>query len=120
MRRTADGRLVPGLPPAWKDIEAILSDRPAQVVAPPVVVEHTGQVTDDAYRPARTVDYAELHAHSHFSFLDGALSPEDMAAQAARLGLGRSPWSTTTVCPARSASRRPRGRRGSPPCSGPS
>ncbi|MDN5601229.1 MAG: PHP domain-containing protein, partial [Brachybacterium sp.] len=75
-------------PPAWKDIEAILSDRPAQVVAPPVVVEHTGQVTDDAYRPARTVDYAELHAHSHFSFLDGASSPEDMAAQAARLGLG--------------------------------
>ncbi|MDN5899860.1 MAG: error-prone DNA polymerase [Brachybacterium sp.] len=75
-------------PPAWKDIEAILSDRPAEVVSPPVVIEHTGQNTDDAYRPARTVDYAELHAHSHFSFLDGASSPEDMAAQAARLGLG--------------------------------
>ncbi|MGP9709931.1 error-prone DNA polymerase [Brachybacterium sp. AOP24-D1-21] len=75
-------------PPAWKDLEAILSDRPAEVVSPPVVIEHTGQVTDDAYRPERTVDYAELHAHSHFSFLDGASSPEDMAAQAARLGLG--------------------------------
>jgi len=75
-------------PPAWKDLEAILSDRPAEVVSPPVVVEHTGQVTDDAYRPARTVDYAELHAHSHFSFLDGASSPEDMVEQAARLGLG--------------------------------
>ncbi|MDN5687639.1 MAG: error-prone DNA polymerase [Brachybacterium sp.] len=75
-------------PPAWKDIEAILSDRPAELVSPPIVVEHTGKTTDDAYRPARTVEYAELHAHSHFSFLDGASSPEDMAEQAARLGLG--------------------------------
>ncbi|MBB5831463.1 error-prone DNA polymerase [Brachybacterium aquaticum] len=75
-------------PPAWKDIEAILSDRPAQVVTPPIIVEHTGKVPEDGYRPARTVDYAELHAHSHFSFLDGASSPEDMAEQAARLGLG--------------------------------
>ncbi|MBI9114968.1 error-prone DNA polymerase [Sanguibacter suaedae] len=31
--------------------------------------------------------YAELHAHSAFSFLDGATQPEDMAAEAARLGL---------------------------------
>ena len=75
-------------PPAWKDLEAVLSDRPAQVVSPPVVIEHTGRTVEDGYRPARTVDYAELHAHSHFSFLDGASSPEDMAIQAARLGLG--------------------------------
>ncbi|MFD1076426.1 error-prone DNA polymerase [Longispora fulva] len=32
-------------------------------------------------------DYAELHAHSHFSFLDGASSPEDLVAEAVRLGL---------------------------------
>ncbi|PCC37841.1 error-prone DNA polymerase [Brachybacterium alimentarium] len=75
-------------PPAWKDLEAVLSDRPAEPVSPPVVVERTGKVVEDAYRPARLVDYAELHAHSHFSFLDGASSPEDMARQAARLGLG--------------------------------
>lgn len=75
-------------PPAWKDLEAILSDRPAELVSPPVVIEHTGKVAEDTYRPARTVDYAELHAHSHFSFLDGASSPEDMVEQAARLGLG--------------------------------
>ena len=75
-------------PPAWKDLEAILSDRPAELVSPPIVVEHTGKRTEDAYRPARHVDYAELHAHSHFSFLDGASSPEDMVEQAARLGLG--------------------------------
>ena len=31
--------------------------------------------------------YAELHSHSHFSFLDGASSPEELAAEAAHLGL---------------------------------
>jgi len=31
--------------------------------------------------------YAELHAHSAFSFLDGASSPEEMVAEAACLGL---------------------------------
>ncbi|MGV8979541.1 MAG: DNA polymerase III subunit alpha, partial [Cellulomonas sp.] len=31
--------------------------------------------------------YAELHAHSAFSFLDGASHPEELAAEAARLGM---------------------------------
>ena len=31
--------------------------------------------------------YAELHAHSHYSFLDGASSPEHLVAEAQRLGL---------------------------------
>jgi error-prone DNA polymerase len=31
--------------------------------------------------------YAELHAHSNFSFLDGASHPEELVAEAARLGL---------------------------------
>ena len=31
--------------------------------------------------------YAELHCHSHFSFLDGASSPEELVAEAVRLGL---------------------------------
>ena len=31
--------------------------------------------------------YAELHAHTAFSFLDGASQPEELAAEAARLGL---------------------------------
>ncbi len=34
-----------------------------------------------------TVQYAELHAHSSFSFLDGASMPESLAEEAARLGL---------------------------------
>ncbi|PMC75900.1 error-prone DNA polymerase [Brachybacterium sp. UMB0905] len=74
-------------PPAWKDLEAILSDRPAELVSPPIIVEHTGAPPQDGYQPSLAVEYAELHAHSHFSFLDGSSSPEDMVAQAARLGL---------------------------------
>ncbi|WP_069385861.1 error-prone DNA polymerase [Cellulosimicrobium cellulans] len=35
----------------------------------------------------RTPRYAELHAHSAFSFLDGASHPEELAAEGARLGL---------------------------------
>ena len=33
------------------------------------------------------VPYAELHCHSNFSFLDGAAHPEELATEAARLGL---------------------------------
>ncbi|GAA4068572.1 error-prone DNA polymerase [Microbacterium laevaniformans] len=38
-------------------------------------------------RPADAVPYAELHAHSSFSFLDGASSPAELAEEAERLGL---------------------------------
>ena len=31
--------------------------------------------------------YAELHCHSGFSFLDGASDPEELVAEAVRLGL---------------------------------
>ena len=34
-----------------------------------------------------SVPYAELHCHSNFSFLDGASHPEELAEEAARLGL---------------------------------
>ncbi|MFJ3956061.1 error-prone DNA polymerase [Arthrobacter sp. NPDC090010] len=36
---------------------------------------------------APTVPYAELHVHSHYSFLDGASSPEKLVEEAVRLGL---------------------------------
>ena len=36
---------------------------------------------------APVVPYAELHCHSNFSFLDGASHPEELATEAARLGL---------------------------------
>ena len=39
-------------------------------------------------RPAGpVVPYAELHAHSAYSFLDGASSPRELVAEAQRLGL---------------------------------
>src|SRR5690349_9295387 len=38
-----------------------------------------------AHRPRRA-PYAELHAHSAYSFLDGASQPEELAASAAELG----------------------------------
>ena len=33
------------------------------------------------------VEYAELHAHSAFSFLDGVSLPERLVTEAVRLGL---------------------------------
>ena len=41
----------------------------------------------DAERRHSGVRYAELHAHSAFSFLDGASPPEELVEEAARLGL---------------------------------
>ena len=38
-------------------------------------------------RVAGAVPYAELHCHSNYSFLDGASHPEELASEAARLGL---------------------------------
>src|SRR6266702_4164598 len=38
-------------------------------------------------RPAAVTPWAELHCHSSFSFLDGAATPGELVAEAARLGL---------------------------------
>ena len=40
-----------------------------------------------APHPAGTTPWAELHCHSSFSFLDGAATPGELVAEAARLGL---------------------------------
>ncbi len=37
--------------------------------------------------PGAVIPYAELHAHSSFSFLDGAASPEQLLEESSRLGL---------------------------------
>lgn len=50
---------------------------------PPV----SGPAAPGPAAPIATEPYAELHAHSHFSFLDGASHPEELVAEAARLGL---------------------------------
>ena len=72
----AGGRGQPVFPGDGGDSPAWSRKRPAY--EPPAVA--TGR------RPG-SVPYAELHAHTHFSFLDGACSPEAMAEEAARLGL---------------------------------
>jgi error-prone DNA polymerase len=41
----------------------------------------------DVQRPFSSVPYAELHAHSAYSFLDGASTPEELVEEAARLDL---------------------------------
>ena len=41
----------------------------------------------DLVRDPEALPYAELHAHSSFSFLDGASSPEELLEEAERLGL---------------------------------
>jgi error-prone DNA polymerase len=77
----------------WRELERRLSGRP--------MVRGRGDGGDSpawshkrqAYeppplpRPSAPVAYGELHAHSSFSFLDGASAPEELAEEAVRLGL---------------------------------
>ena len=93
-------------PVPWSELERQLSDEPRQLsdeprrlsdepgflgdggdspawsrhreayVAPPAVIRRRG-----------TVPYAELHCHSHFSFLDGASGAEELVEEACEQGL---------------------------------
>jgi error-prone DNA polymerase len=85
----------------WPELERVLSGRPGRqpLVVDPLAVDGDGGDSPvwshrrQPYQPpalARrqaTVDYAELHCHSAFSFLDGASQPEELVEEAARLGL---------------------------------
>ena len=92
----------------WAELERRLSGRPdagahaAQTVNSPTdLSEHSGtrpehadhqspqSASDAATRHNRIdhVPYAELHAHSHYSFLDGASSPQQLIRTAAALAL---------------------------------
>ena len=86
-------------PVPWSEFERRLSDSTRPGSAPPVGADGGDSPAWSrkraAYRPASdavtsaptdVVPYAELHAHSAFSFLDGAAMPEVMAEEAARLG----------------------------------
>ncbi len=88
-------------PIPWSEFERGLSDLTRPGSAPPVGADG-GDSPAWSYKrapyqppvdaPVRastlaTVQYAELHAHSSFSFLDGASMPESLAEEAARLGL---------------------------------
>ena len=82
----------------WRELERRLSGRPH---APNTNTHARGDGGDspawsrkrDAYEPPplhrqqTQVPFTELHAHSSFSFLDGASSPEELVEEAVRLGL---------------------------------
>jgi len=83
----------------WSDIERLLSGR-ADGARPTDIWAGEGNDSPawsakrraywpptDLVRRSAPVRYAELHCHSNFSFLDGASHPEELAAEAARLGL---------------------------------
>jgi error-prone DNA polymerase len=80
----------------WSEMERVLSGRtrpdprPAGADggdSPAWSHKRSPYVPAPIERPTETVPYAELHAHSSFSFLDGASSPEELAEEAERLGL---------------------------------
>lgn len=48
---------------------------------------HDGDRSPSSVGSPSAVPYAELHVHSHYSFLDGASSPEELVEEAVRLGL---------------------------------
>ena len=80
-------------------MERVLTSKPRRAGLP--LEEPTGDGGDSpawsrkrgAYEPAgdsrgrSSVPYAELHAHSAYSFLDGASTPEELVEEAARLDL---------------------------------
>jgi error-prone DNA polymerase len=76
-------------PIPWSELERRLSGRPAKDALPeqPLSRKRPSYEPVELPRPPAPVPYAELHAHSSFSFLDGASAPEELAEEAVRLGL---------------------------------
>src|SRR6478752_5445092 len=71
----------------WKELERRLSGLPGADDAPVSRRKRASTEARSIERPAAVTPYAELHCHSHFSFLDGASSPDDLVARAVELGL---------------------------------
>ena len=86
-------------PQSWFELERALSGRPGH---------------------GSPVPYAELHAHSNFSFLDGASHPEELAAEAARLDLEALALTDHEACTGSCGSPRQRPNTGSTRSSAPS
>lgn len=80
---------------SWKDLEKTLSGDPGgsgetratRTDPGPISRKRRSEPPPPITPPADAVPYAELHAHTSYSFLDGASPPEDLLAEAARLGL---------------------------------
>ncbi len=74
----------------WKELERRLSGRPARdPYGDAPISRRKKRLDEDTVRGPEgpVVPYAELHAHSDFSFLDGASSPSALVAEAIRQGL---------------------------------
>ncbi len=73
-------------PISWSQLESTLSGggSPGDV---PFSRKRAPFVPPPVKRPAHVTPYAELHAHSSFSFLDGASGPAELIVEAERLGL---------------------------------
>jgi error-prone DNA polymerase len=83
----------------WSELEATLSGRRGRDGRAPGSLSWNSGGDSPAWGRKRqpfeasitrvpgTVPYAELHSHSNYSFLDGASHPEELATEAARLGL---------------------------------
>ncbi|GGF40376.1 error-prone DNA polymerase [Marmoricola endophyticus] len=74
----------------WSELERRLSGVPALPGAEDAPVSRRKRARPEVRSRAPEqpgVPYAELHCHSHFSFLDGASSPADLVDEAVRLGL---------------------------------
>lgn len=80
---------------SWRELEQTLSGRTppesgAQLTLPdpePISQHRNPDTPTTTAPPEDVVPYAELHAHTSYSFLDGASAPEDLIAEAERLGL---------------------------------
>lgn len=86
-------------PPSWSEMERVLNGKPrrsglslgephADGGDSPAWSRHREPYEAPGERSLRSaVPYAELHAHSAYSFLDGASTPEELVEEAARLDL---------------------------------
>ncbi|MEX3515003.1 MULTISPECIES: error-prone DNA polymerase [unclassified Corynebacterium] len=69
---------------SWSRLERILSGRPALT---PVPVNHSAEQDVPRAKGKSAVPFAELHAVSSYSFLQGASEPEELVERAVELGL---------------------------------
>ncbi len=79
---------------SWRELNARLGDGDGRRKASAMDRDTPRSFKRQPYEPPQqlqrrtgAVPYAELHCHSNFSFLDGASHPEELAEEAARLGL---------------------------------